>query len=137
MVKATRLILEVSSGDPDEEDLDRATRQLLDEVRESDVQSANVVAGEATPGGAKAAGAETLGLLAVEVLPAMIPALFGLLRDWARRHRGRSVKVKAQFGDRELELEYPVESMTQEQLSQFISTVTGAVRETGETSSIE
>jgi hypothetical protein len=137
MDKATRLILEVSSGSPDQEELDRAARQLLDEVRESDVQSANVVAGEAAPGGAKAAGTETLGMLAVEVLPAMIPGLFGLLRDWARRHRGRSVKVKAHFGDRELELEYPVESMTQEQLGQFIATVTGAVREGGETTSIE
>ena len=137
MDEPARLILEVSSAGADEEELDRATRQLLDEVRESDVQSAAVVAGEAAPGGAKAGGIEILGTLAVEVLPAMIPALFGLLRDWARRRNGRSVKVKAQFDHRELELEYPVESMTQAQLKQFVETVTGAVREGGETSSIE
>ena len=137
MDEPTRLILEVSSGDPDQEELDRATRQLLDELRESDVKSADVVSAGAAPGGAKAAGAETLVMLAVQVLPGMIPALFGLLRDWARRRQGRSVKVKAHFGDRELELEYPVESMTQAQLSQFIETVTGAMRERGETTSIE
>ena len=137
MDEATRLILEVSSGDPDEEELDRATRQLLDEVRESDVKSAEVVSAGATPGGAKAAGTETLGMLAVQVLTGMIPALIGLLRDWARRQQGRSVKVKTHFGDRELELEYPVESMTQEQLSQFVETATGAMRERGEATSIE
>jgi len=133
MDEPTRLILEVSSGDHDEEELDRATRQLLDEVRQSDVKSAEVVSAGAAPGRAKAAGTETLGMLAVQVLPGMIPALFGLLRDWVSRRQGRTVKVKAQFGDRELELEYPVESMTQEQLSQFIATVTGAMRESGET----
>jgi len=137
MDEPTRLILEVSSGDHDEEELDLATRQLLDEVRESDVESAEVVSAGAAPGGAKAAGTETLGMLAVQVLPGMIPALFGLLRDWASRRQGRSVKVKAHFGDRELELEYPVESMTQEQLSQFIATVTTAMREGGETTPIE
>ena len=137
MDEPTRLILEVSSGDHDEEELDLATRQLLDEVRESDVKSAEVASAGAAPGGAKAAGTETLGMLAVQVLPGMIPALFGLLRDWASRREGRSVKVKAHFGDRELELEYPVESMTQEQLSQFIATVTSAMREGGETTPIE
>ena len=137
MDEPARLILEVSSAGADDEELDRATRQLLYEVRESDVQSAGVVAGEAAPTGAKAGGTEILGTLAVVVLPAMIPALVGLLRDWARRRQGRSVKVKAQFDHRELELEYPVESMTQEQLKQFVETVTGAVREGGETSSIE
>ena len=137
MDEPTRLILEVSSGDHDEEELDLATRQLLDEVRESDVKSAEGVSAGAAPGGAKAAGTESLGMLAVQVLPGMIPALFGLLRDWASRRQGRSVKVRAHFGDRELELEYPVESMTQEQLSQFIATVTGAMREGGETTPIE
>jgi|SRR5215472_12606285 len=137
MDEPARFILEVSSGGQDEEELDQATRELLDEVRESDVKSAGVVPAGAAPGRAKAAGAETLGMLAVQVLPGMIPALFGLLRDWISRREGRSVKVKAHFGDRELELEYPVESMTQEQLSQFIATVTGAMRERGETTPIE
>lgn len=137
MDEPTRLVLNISSGDPDEEELDRATRQLLDEVRQTDIKSAEVVAVEAAPSGTKTAGAETLGSLAVQVLPAMIPALFGLLRNWVGRRPGRSVKVKAHFGDRELELEYPAESMTQEQLSQFIETVTGAMLERGETPPIE
>lgn len=69
-------------------------------------------------------------MIAVQALPAAIPGPIGLLRAWCRRGQDRNIKVKARSGDSELDLEYPVGSITQSELRRLVETVSLAVGET-------
>lgn len=131
MTEMARLLIHVEAAGADEEELDRLTRQLLDEVRESDVEAVGPIAAGPAPAGSKAGGLESIGLLAVQLAPAAIPALLGLLRDWAGRRSGRDVKLRAQLPGGEMELEYPVGSLSPEQLKVLVETVTGSLRTAG------
>jgi hypothetical protein len=131
VTEMARLLVRVEAAGADDEELDRLTGQLLDEVRETDVEAAGPVAAGPAPAGAKSGGLESIGLLAVQVLPAAIPALVGLLRDWAGRGPGRDIKLRAQLPGGEMELEYPVGSLSPEQLKVLVDTVTGSLRTAG------
>ena len=85
--------IEVSATDAVEEDIDRMTRQLLSELRELNVESAELVQGGPAPRGSKG-DPVTIGSIAVEVLPAVIPSVIGLVQAWATRGQGRTVKFK-------------------------------------------
>ena len=63
------LEIEVLAKDTTEEDLDKMTRNLLKELRETDVTSANLVSIGTAPEGSKG-DPVTIGTLALEVLPA-------------------------------------------------------------------
>ena len=63
------LEIEVLAKDTTEEDLDKMTRNLLKELRETDVASANLVSIGTAPKGSKG-DPITIGTLALEVLPA-------------------------------------------------------------------
>ncbi len=130
MTGAAQLFLLVSSDRGEAEELDRWTRELLAEVRQGGVQSAELVRDEALPG-TKAGGIEALGMIALQLAPALIPQLIGLLRDWSHRARGRSVKLKAKTATGELELEFPVGSMTQAEVKKLVDAVTGTSKHTG------
>ena len=72
---AADLILHVDAGEEaDTEELDQLTRQLLGELHELEIESANLVSDDELPEGAKSAEAVTLGVLAVAVLPTVIPS---------------------------------------------------------------
>jgi len=130
MTAAAELFLLVSSDRGDTEELDRWMRELLTEVRQSGVQSAELVRDEAPPG-TKSGGIEALGMIALQLAPAVIPHVIGLLQDWSQRARGRSVKLKAKTATGELELEFPVGSMTQAEVKKLLEAVTGAPHHTG------
>jgi len=89
------------------DDLDALTRTLRDELQELDLQSVDLMrAGGAAPAGTKSAEAITLGALAITLLPSVLPKLIECLQAWSLRGQNRTVKIKANVGDRSLELEY-------------------------------
>jgi hypothetical protein len=87
------LEIEVLAEDTTEEDLDMITRNLLKELRESDVDSANLVSIGPAPEGSKG-DPVTIGTLAIGVLPSVLPSVIALVQAWVMRGQGRSVKFK-------------------------------------------
>ena len=85
--------IEVQAKDLTEEDLDKMTRNLLHELRGTNVESANLVSIGAAPEGSKG-DPITIGTLALEVLPAVLPSVIGLIQAWVMRGQGRTVKFK-------------------------------------------
>ncbi len=85
--------LQVSIADATDEELDRSTRQLLSQLRELDVESAELTRGGSAPQGSKG-DPITLGSIALVVLPAALPKVFDLVQGWASRGRGRTIKFK-------------------------------------------
>lgn len=126
--QVARLLLQVDAGaDADAEELDQLTRQLRDEMQELDVESVELVKGEAVPEGAKVIEVVTLGSLAVSVLPSIIPKLIEFLQNWLMRGENRRIKIKTQVGDRSVELEYSPAAMSQTELKNLVDTLTGAL----------
>ena len=89
----TELNIEISASDATEEDIDRMTRQLLSELREMDVESAELAKGGPAPTGAKG-DPIAIGTIALELLPALLPSVIGMVQAWAARGQGRTVKFK-------------------------------------------
>lgn len=87
--------IEVHVNDTTEEELDTLTRNLLSELRESNVESVNLVSVGNSPEGSKG-DPITIGQLALEVLPTAIPSLIALIQAWIMRGQGRTVKFKGQ-----------------------------------------
>ena len=85
--------IEVSESDAAVEDIDEMTRQLLSELRETDVESAELTRGGIAPRGSKG-DMMTIGSIAVAVLPAFLPNVVSLVQDWVTRGHGRTVKFK-------------------------------------------
>ena len=85
--------IEVSESNAAVEDIDQMTRQLLSELREMDVESAELTKGGIAPKGSKG-DLMTIGSIAVAVLPAFLPNVVSLVQDWVERGQGRTVKFK-------------------------------------------
>jgi len=90
---AIELEIEVLAKDTTEEDLDKMTRNLLKELRGTNVESANLVSIGTAPEGSKG-DPVTIGTLALEVLPAVLPSVIALVQAWVMRGQGRTVKFK-------------------------------------------
>lgn len=86
--------IEVSAADSTEEDIDRMTRQLLTELREMDVQSAELAKAGNAPMGTKSGDAITMGSIVISALPTVLPAVIALVQSWVARGQGRTVKFK-------------------------------------------
>jgi hypothetical protein len=127
------LILQVTSDeDADADERDQLTRQLLSEVRELDLESAEMLSGDVVPEGAKAAEVVTMGTLVVAVLPAMAAQLVECLLGWTRRADNRHVIIKTQVGDRTLELDFtPETAMSEEALENLAQRLTAMLTQQG------
>ena len=90
---AIELEIEVLAKDTTEEDLDKMTRNLLKELRGTNVESANLVSIGTAPEGSKG-DPVTIGTLALEVLPVVLPSVIALVQAWVMRGQGRTVKFK-------------------------------------------
>ncbi|HEY3312828.1 MAG TPA: hypothetical protein VGK00_14405 [Anaerolineales bacterium] len=101
----TKLILEVSAQDATIEDIDQLTRQLLGELRELDAESVELMRAGSVPEGTKSADPVTTGAIVMAVLPNMLPKLFELVRAWAARGPGRTVKFKGKVAGQTFEFE--------------------------------
>lgn len=85
--------IEVFAEDTTEEEIDSMARNLLSELRETNVESVSLVSKGHTPIGSKG-DPITIGQLAIEVLPAAIPSVIALIQAWVMRGQGRTVKFK-------------------------------------------
>jgi hypothetical protein len=106
----TQLQVEVSASDATEEDIDRMTRQLLSELRGTDVESAELAKGGDAPRGAKGDPA-TVGSIVISALPTVLPVVVALVQAWAARGQGRTVKFKGKVGRKMVEFEGPPEEL--------------------------
>ncbi len=105
-VSPLHLTLQIDAGPdtlPDE--LDALARQLLDELRETEVESAALATAGAAPDGTKSAEAITLGAVAVAVLPTFLPKLVEFVQAWSLRGQTRTVKFKGKVAGQDLEFE--------------------------------
>jgi len=87
------LNLEIVAPEATEEELDSATRQLLSELRELNIESAELSKDDPAPDGSKG-DPITIGNIALEVLPVAIPGLIAFVQAWIMRGQGRTVKFK-------------------------------------------
>ena len=87
--------IQVSAIDATDEDVDRMTRQLLAELRETEVESAELAKGGEAPRGTKSGDPITMGSIVISALPTVIPAVVTLVQAWSSRGQGRIVKFKA------------------------------------------
>jgi len=74
-----QLNLEVSTSDATDDDIDQMTRQLLSELRELDVERAELAKGALAPAGSKG-DPVTIGSIAFVVLPAVLPKVVELVQ---------------------------------------------------------
>ncbi|MCI0610440.1 MAG: toll/interleukin-1 receptor domain-containing protein [Anaerolineae bacterium] len=89
-----QLNIEVSASDATEDEIDRMTRQLLLELRGTDVESAELAKGGLAPKGSKG-DAVTIGSIVLDALPGVLPAVIALVQAWSTRGQGRTVKFKS------------------------------------------
>jgi hypothetical protein len=124
--EAGRLIIRIDAVDADDRELDRLARQLRKEILDrTDVDEAELVTSPELAPGSKGAGLVELGQLVLQLAPAALPGLIAVLRSWISRRSDAKTRVVLKLGDRSLELEYPVGSMTHEDLRYFVSTLSG------------
>ena len=97
--------IQVSAEDATEEDIDLMTRRLLSELRETDVESAELAKGGEAPRGAKSGDTIAMGSIIISTLPTVLPAIIGLVQSWAARGQGRTVKFKGIIGGGMVEFE--------------------------------
>ncbi|MFN8487508.1 MAG: CHAT domain-containing protein [Caldilineaceae bacterium] len=83
-----------SNTEEDPEWLDRQARELLNELRELDLESAQLAKNDSILPGAKAAAMFTPGALAVTVAPKAIQELFGFIESWCMRSRSHIVRIQ-------------------------------------------
>jgi hypothetical protein len=99
------LKLEISASNATTEDIDGMTRELLSELRELEVESAELAKSGLVTSGAKSADAVTTGVIALTVLPAVLPKLVDFIQAWALRGQGRTVKFKGKVSGQAIEFE--------------------------------
>ena len=107
-----RLTLEIQAGpDATPEEVDELTRQLLSELRQMDVDSAELLSAGSAPEGAKVVDPVTLGALALAVLPTVLPKVVDFVQAWSQRGQSRSVKFKGKIGGQSIEFEGPADEL--------------------------
>ena len=105
------LRLEISAEGASTEDIDQMARQLLSELRDTEVESVSLAAGAPVPAGAKAVDPVATGALLMTVLPAVLPKVIDLAQAWMQRGKGRAVKFKGKVGKAVIEFEGPPEEL--------------------------
>jgi len=101
----SELYIEVTADGATEEDIDRMTRQLLSELREMDVERAELSNGGPAPAGTKAVDPITTGSLLVAVLPTVLPKVVDGVQAWVMRGSNRTVKFKGKIAGQAIEFE--------------------------------
>jgi len=87
------IYIEISAADATSEELDHMTRQLLSELRDLNVESAELTTGGPVPEGSKG-DPITIGSIIIATLPTVLPAVVTLVQTWSTRGQGRVVKFK-------------------------------------------
>ena len=92
--QVSQLSIQVACDGATDEELDRMTRQLLSLLRETEIDSAELTRGEAAPAGSKG-DPITIGSIAVQALPTLLPGVVSLVQSWMSSGPGRTVKFKS------------------------------------------
>lgn len=108
---AFKFQIAINSKDATTEDLDELTREVLSELREADVELAELVEAGPAPTGTKAIDPVTVGAIAVTVIPTVLPKVIDMLQAWIARGSGRTVKFKGRIGKQQIEFEGPPEEL--------------------------
>lgn len=112
----------------DQDELDRLTRQLCNEINELDVEDVYLAKGSELPVGAKG-DPITVGSIVVALASAgVFTGLVELIKSWALRREGRTITVRAKVGEREVELAYSPAETSPEEMIQFVDTVMGTLQ---------
>ncbi|MCF2150908.1 hypothetical protein IQ276_031695 [Desmonostoc muscorum LEGE 12446] len=96
-----KLTIALSNPDLDPEEQERETRNLLREVRDLDVENAELVAVTEIPEGSKALGGFLLGVLQAEVSLANFKKLLGFLGD---RLGGKPIELEVEANGKKLKI---------------------------------
>lgn len=97
-------ILEIGSNDATDEERDQMARNLLSELRELDVESAELARGGPAPEGAKG-DPITTGSIAIAVLPTLLPKIIETIQGWLLRGSNRTVKFKGKVSGQSINFE--------------------------------
>jgi hypothetical protein len=103
--------IKVSAPDAAEEELDTLARQLLSELREMEVESAELTRGDSAPAGTKSVDPVMAGSIAIAVLPTLLPKIVEGIQAWVLRGNNRTVKFKGTVGREMVEFEGTAEEL--------------------------
>ena len=92
-LEPTKFNLEISANDATVEEIDKMTRQLLTELRDLDVESAELEKSGVAPQGTKG-DPVTIGSIVISALPTVLPIVVQLVQTWSTRGQGRIVKFR-------------------------------------------
>ena len=108
----------------DEKELDRLTRQLRSDIAKLDIENVTLAPGKQLPPGVVKGDPITIGALIVSLASAgVFTALIELLKSWALRREGRSVTVKAEVGDKKLELSFSPAEASEKEMARFAQAI--------------
>lgn len=99
------LNLIVTIPDGTEEELDDATRRLLMELKDFDIESVSLVSDTPPPSGTKAVDPITAGAIALAVLPSALPKILEFLQVWSLNGRGRTIKFRGKIANQNIDFE--------------------------------
>jgi hypothetical protein len=117
------LLVEVGASGADVEEVDRLTRDLLSELRELPVESANLVS-DGQPGhGTKVVDVAVIGMLMAGVLPTFLPNLVTFLQSWLKRGDGKTIKIKSANGKKSFEVELPMGEFSHAELHELLQSL--------------
>jgi hypothetical protein len=113
------LQLDLALGeDADAEELDAATTDLLRELRELDVDSADRAQGGRPPAGARAIDVAILGTIVLKLGRTAVGPLAKVLQDWLARRSGRTIKLT--LGEDSIELTGGSAAFQREMIETFL-----------------
>lgn len=127
MEQPITFMLEVVS-DTDKSTIDEIARQLLGELKDTNIDSISFLQDTAIQKGAKTADPVLVGALMIAVLPTVLPELLGFLRDWAGRANNRTVKIKRQQGNESIEVEYDMKNISEDEIKHLLKVFGGVLK---------
>ncbi len=105
--------------DLEDHELDRVTRRLLDEIKELDVDFAQLSRDQTLPTGAKGDPVAIGEILVAFASAGVLKSLVDLLQSWLLRRGQRNISIKAKVGDNQVELQYSPLDVSQEKMTEF------------------
>ena len=125
----TQLAIHLDLGDANAEELDRLTRQLRDEIKELNVESAEMAKGGDAPAGTKSAELILFNQMVVTLAPTLIPQVVALIKGWTERRPTQSVKIKVAVGKKNVEAEFDPLTISANDVEKLIAKIAKALDE--------
>ena len=115
-------------GDRDAEQLDRAAREVLAELRALDVESAGLAKDGVLPPGAKSGEVLLAGCIVVQLLPVVVPKLIDFLGRLVERKR-ETIEARFKIGEREATVKYTPGVTSAEEVARVLALLRESVGE--------